>query len=470
MWVPFFDRFGTLLRGQTSLVGLAASAVLAALACYFLLYYIPALWGQKAHIGLSLAGASTFGTLGSEWITGVGTALAAIVFYAIALATAIRLTLLGLICCGLMSPSALRTMSAGPFHIQSPVFLTTLLFWIFIIGMANLLRLPRVIVALMQVYTPVAILLLGVTAMLTSPGLSSFPAVRSFLSSLDARAPSSVATGGPHLFELIFGYFAVSGLMAIEWGQAVRDRRDIRIGGWLAVILAGSWCAVMALLTVAGALGTPGTGILAGEGFAEAAPLSFHWALYRGVGGWTGGAILLLFGLATLAPACYSAWIFSTRLSQHWPRIRRFYWTWIGGAAAFVLVAFSWADRLELIFAVMGAIFAPAVGSIVADALRQRLQWHGIREGLNPPGLIAWSVGLVIGLIPVIGARMGVAVSERFQPAALFSFLSAAIVYTLLAASGWERPWVRLPERESMDSHTTLNGSKTGEIAARMSS
>ena len=44
-WVPFLDRLGTLLAGPASLGRPAASAVLAAMACYMLLYYIPAVRG-----------------------------------------------------------------------------------------------------------------------------------------------------------------------------------------------------------------------------------------------------------------------------------------------------------------------------------------------------------------------------------------------------------------------------------------
>ena len=76
----------------------------------------------------------------------------------------------------------------------------------------------------------------------------------------------------------------------------------------------------------------------------------------------------------------------------------------MAAAVAFVLVAFSWADRLEIIFSLIGAVFAPAIGTIVADAWRQKGQWRGIRMGLNPCGVIAWGAGLFVGVIPLLGA------------------------------------------------------------------
>jgi cytosine permease len=470
MWVPFFDRLGTVLAGPTSIGWLAASVVLAAMACYFLLYDIPALWGWRAGHRVSVIGASTFGTLGSEWIIGVATGLAAVVFYAVSVSSALRLTFLGLISCGLIEDSALQPRSFGPLVVESPVFLLTALFWIYIICMSSLLQLTGVVVALMQVYTPAALLLLGATALLTSPGLSSLADARSSLPSLVASARPDVGVGAPQAVQLIFGYFAVSGLIAVEWGMAVRDRRDVRIGGWISVILAGSYCALMAVLTVAGALGKPGTELIDKQSFLLASPLTFHWAVFRGIGGMTGGVILLLFGLATLPAACYAAWMFARRLSDHWPRIGRSSWTWIEGAAAFLLTAVSWTNRLEVLFSLMGAIFAPAVGALVADAWRQKGEWKGIRQGFHWVGLIAWAVGVVIGLVPLFASMIGWPTAQQFQPAAVFAFLSSAGVYTVLAALGPEQPWLPLPDMEGHETDEPVTMFSEKEAAASVQS
>ena len=127
--------------------------------------------------------------------------------------------------------------------------------------------------------------------------------------------------------------------------------------------------------------------------------LSFRWAVFYGIGGVPGGAILILFGLAALAPACYSVWVYGEKLSIHWPRLRQSGWTWIGGAVAFVLAATSSANRLELIFSAMGDLFAPAVGAIAGDWLRQRGGWSGLRHGVNRAGVIAWGAGFGVALV-----------------------------------------------------------------------
>jgi cytosine permease len=322
----------------------------------------------------------------------------------------------------------------------------------------------------MQVYTPAALLLLGATALLASPGLQSLAEARSSLASFVASARPDVGVGAAQAIQLIFGYFAFSGLIAVEWGMAVRDRRDVRIGGWISVILAGSYCALMAVLTVAGALGKPGTELIDKQSFLLASPLTFHWAVFRGIGGMIGGVILLLFGLATLPAACYAAWTFARRLSDHWPRIGRSSWTWIGGAAAFLLTAVSWASRLEVLFSLMGAIFAPAVGALVADAWRQRGEWKGIRQGFHRVGMIAWVVGVVIGLVPLFAAMIGSPTAQQFQPAAVFAFLASAGLYTVLAALGPEQPWLPLPDIEGQETAGPVPIGSEKEAAASVQS
>ena len=253
VWIPILDRLGTCLPGQTSLGWLAATAVLAVLACCFLLYDIPAMWGWTAGHRLGVVGASTFGTTGSEWMTSVVVGLGALAYYAVSVKMAINLIMLGLLSCGLIDPSVFKPWSLGPLVLQSPVILLTALFWIYIITVVCRLRMAGVIFALMQVYTPVALSLLGATALLASAGLPDFAAAKESLAQLDPVLSSQVEPNGAHLFQLIFGGFALSGLMGVEWGMAVSRRSDVRIGGWIGIILAGSFCAVMALLTVAGA-------------------------------------------------------------------------------------------------------------------------------------------------------------------------------------------------------------------------
>jgi cytosine permease len=172
----------------------------------------------------------------------------------------------------------------------------------------------------------------------------------------------------------------------------------------------------------------------------------FHRAIYSGLPGYTGGIILLLFGLATLAPACYASWISSHRFAAHWPRLRRFTWSWICGAAVLLLICTSWAGRLEEIFGLLGAVFAPAVGAMVGDALLQRGRWSGVRTGWNLAGIVAWAGGLAVGLAPHLGLLVDWPRARAFQPASLYAFVASSVLFLLMTSLGPVRPLAILPE------------------------
>lgn len=458
IWMPLLDPAGALVLGDAGLGWLAATAVLAVIACHGLLYSIPALWGWMSGRRLSLVGASTFGTSGSAWITGVAVGVAAVVLQAVSIFVAIELTLLGLVSCRLVGPSVLEPWSVGAFVLLSPVFLLTALFWIFVTGVSSLLRLVAVIGALMQVYTPVAFFLLGALALLMSPGLAGFEAVR--LSTIGpAGSPFPAPDSIVRLFQLVFSCFALSGMMAVDWGAAVENRRDVRIGGWMSIVLAGSYGLIMAMLTVAGALGK--IGIVPSDGAAGSLvslPL-FHRAIEHGLPGALGGVFLLLFGLATLAPACYAAWVHSHRFTAQWPRLRRFLWTWIASLPVFVLIVTSWAGRLEVIFGLLGAVFAPAVGAMVGDAISQKGRWPGVRPGWNPSGILAWGVGVLVGIVPFAGPLIGWAGSRQFQPAALYAFLTSAGIFLIM--SFLVKPYPPVPVPDMAAEHVEKAGAAT---------
>jgi cytosine permease len=159
--------------------------------------------------------------------------------------------------------------------------------------------------------------------------------------------------------------------------------------------------------------------------------------------------ILILFGLAALAPACYSAWVYGQKLSTHWPRLGQSVWTWIGGAIALALGATSCANRLELIFIVMGAVFAPAIGAMAGDWMRQKGAWAGVLFGVNRTGIIAWGAGVGIALALEVGRMetpdygpLTVRDSPWWYSSSIAGFVASFLYYSLLARLGRERPAV----------------------------
>ena len=198
--------------------------------------------------------ASTFGTAGSEWITGVGIGVAEVVWYAVAIDYAVESTLLGLVTCGLIAPDVLGRWELGPFSLKTPVFLLTAAFWIFITGSASLLRLIAVIAALMKIYAPVALFLLTAAAIWVAPGLGDYRVEDAVV----VANRSGPVDGGATILGPSRSSPASSPCSGCRaWTGVPRPlrRRDVTVGGLAGIVLAGSWTAIMALLVVAGALG-----------------------------------------------------------------------------------------------------------------------------------------------------------------------------------------------------------------------
>jgi hypothetical protein len=156
--------------------------------------------------------------------------------------------------------------------------------------------------------------------------------------------------------------------------------------------------------------------------------------------------MMILFGLGSMAPAVYAAWSYGQRFSATGPRPSRWTWTFLGALAGFLLIASGLTTRLEELFTAMGAVFAPVVGAMAADALRQRGAWPGPRRGVNGPGVAAWLVGLGVGLVPLLGRLASPARLQDVQPAAVFAFLAAFATYGLLALLRLESRPLPLPE------------------------
>jgi hypothetical protein len=206
------------------------------------------------------------------------------------------------------------------------------------------------------------------------------------------------------------------------------------------VALASSTVATVALLIVAGALGheLAGPAALLKGGLSSDA-FTFHLAVMHAIGGKLGALVLLVFGLGSLAPTCYAAYYFGHRFADAWPRLKPVQWTILGTTAAWLLIAAGLAARLETIFSLMGAVFAPMVAAMAADYVRHRGAWPGARRGLNLPGVAGWAVGVLVGLVPFFAEARGWD-AVRFQPAAVYAFAAALLTYLVLGAAGSEAP------------------------------
>lgn len=419
VWFPFLDPLGVVKPGSTGLAARILSAALAVICCHVLLYYGPAMLGFRSGRRLSIVAAVPFGAQGAEWITGVLYGLFAGVLCAVSIYYSVNLTLLGLFSWGLLDPRLVHPGSLGGLRLESPLVLTALAFWLFIIAAANGLRLMNVIAALMRVYAPVALALLWVTA---AWALWSPPSEVSLSPGLTPLIPPDDSLFDARVFQLVFGYFAFAGLMGVEWGSVVKSRKDVKLGGWVGILVSGTLAITAGLIA---ATIDPGPRSLSSGMDQDFSTGSLRGAFFRGInaslGGWAAGALLLLFGLAALAPACYASKIFADRCRGHWPMLRGRLGGPLGYGLIFALMAFSLAPRLEAIFTIGGALFASTAGVLMVEAIWNRGPERAIRGGWRWPGIAAWLVGALVGLAPLVGASI--------QPAALLAFAASALVY-----------------------------------------
>lgn len=436
LWIAFFDSLGARAVPMAGIVWPFLGVAIAAILCYQLLYYVPAVWGCRTGRPLTVLATSTFGVKGSFWLTGVVFGLAQLVWLAVATYYAVELTFDGLVAVHLLDPRYLKPVSLGPVTMKSPLFLITTLTWSYAAAAVGA-YLVRVIAALMKVFPIFPASMLAMAMIFSLKGLKSF--VPTGVDPETGLAPDHPGiTAMIMVIQLVFGFFATAGVASADWGAVSREKRDVTRGGWVGVAFASWIIATLAFLTVAGVLGLNPPIAVRGRGAALPA-LTFHAAASQ-YGGRFAAAILLLFGLASLAPTCYAAFTFSHRFAAAWPRVSRLTWTMVGTSAAWPLIATGFAARLDVIFHTMGAVFAPMVGALAADYTRARGEWPGPRRGVSQAGVVAWAFGLTVGLIPIVAQAWRIPYGSNFQPAAVFAFLTSFLVYRALAALGLEPP------------------------------
>lgn len=437
LWVVFLDP---LARWSLAIGGLGPSilgAAVAGLLCAWLLFHVPAMWGMRTGRPMIVVASSTFGARGATWVPFGLMALAQVLWFAVATYYATELTLRGLVTGRLLDPRHLAPVPLGGLTPKSPLFLVTSLVWSYAAALVGY-YLVGVIAALMKVF-PVFMALSLVLATLSTLGgvTADRPPV------VEPAVEGSVASDGLRAFalmiQLVFGFFATAGAGSADWGATARDPREVRRVGWVGVALASWIAATLALLTVAGAWGRSAAS-LAGTSLTAEGALSFRWAVEVGIGGRPACVILLVFGLASLAPTCYAAHGFGHRFGTLWPRMSGLSWLLIGTALAWSLIVTGMAARLDVVFSLMGAAFAPVVGAMAAEYLRHGGVWPGPREGINPAGMGAWLAGLAVGSVPTVVDAAGLMPWWRLQPAALAAFVVAFAFYAALARLGFESP------------------------------
>jgi cytosine permease len=113
----------------------------------------------------------------------------------------------------------------------------------------------------------------------------------------------------------------------------------------------------------------------------------------------------------------------------------------IGAVVAVFLAVMGWALNLVGVFNIIGASFGPICGSMVADYLLSGRKWAGPRKGINWAGYIAWAVGFIVAILPMVA-------KETFSfitPAPVIAFVIGFVLYAVLAKAGLQPPVVEMP-------------------------
>jgi purine-cytosine permease-like protein len=345
----------------------------------------------------------------------------------------------------------------------NPAFLAVTIIWALFAATVGTLAV-RLVAAIMFSYQVFPALVIGGLVVWAMPGLPSYQPIAGM------PPPGGPPISQPGLWsfvvgvQLILGFFAPHALIAADWGVASREKRDVRMGILVGVGAAALVLATLAMIGVAGARGrsvraleapgAPRVGPELGPAGSEADAVRTHvlqearglalerWTV-RGVlsnqiGDWIGGALLLILGVGLLGPVCYAPHQMSRTVQELRPGASKLVGPVLGALAAIPLIAVGFPSRLDRVFALTGALFAPVIGILWADALIHRGRWPGPAAGWRWPGIAAWIAGAAVGSFPLLGPRFGWGDWSRFQPAALFGLIAAWFIY--LITSGIS-PW-----------------------------
>lgn len=437
LWVVYFDAIPREALSHGSLPWAVLGSVAGGLLAYLAFYLPAALWGAAARQPLAVVATRTFGLAGAVWVPLMLLTAVQVVWFALSIGYATRFCLTGLGLVRLLDPGDLAPMTlgvgGGP-RLPSPLYAATSMVWTVFIALAGRYLL-RVVVALMSVYPAAVALVLGATVVATLSGLSG--SAGAFPVDTDHGLPNAAAA--TTAVQMVLGFFAAAGLLSADWGAAARDRGEVRTAGFVCVAMAAWIVATLAILSVVGARG------LAHPVFPDGTPIGLPSMTFGAVlpavfGTWIGGALLLALSLATLAPGCYAAALIGLRLHELRPGLSRSLATWAGAAAAWGLLLLGERTPLFEVFSVVGALLAPAAGALAVDCLRSGGHWPGPRAGWNWPGLAAWGLGVVAGLAPLVTDALRGTLERYRIPGVLLGFVTAVIVYGVLAAARLDRP------------------------------
>ncbi|MHC4153922.1 MAG: cytosine permease [Planctomycetota bacterium] len=397
LWVVFYMKIadGTLSQAGLglSLLGL----VVAALICHYLFYVVPGLFGLKTGYPLYVVGSSTYGTMGGFLMPGLLMGLLQFGWIAVNIAVS--------------TSFILQAAGAEPTP-GKPAFIVIAIVWGLAAAFVGVKGIQYV--AKVATFLPIVPLLMILVVFFTNVGTAG-----DFTVPEGARPVMGFLT----MIAIVVGFFATAGAAGVDFGMGSRNKKDVQMGGLVGIALAIVVAGGLPLIAIAGAHG------------ANPAMTSFDFdAVISQQGGFLAKSMFILFAIASFAPICFSSFIAANSIGTMFPKANKMGMVLIGAVAAIILAVTGVALNLVGVFQIIGASFGPVCGSMAADYLLSGRKWSGPRKGINWAGYIAWAVGFVVAILPMVGG-------ERFSfitPAPVIAFVIGFVLYAVLAKAGLE--------------------------------
>ncbi|MCS7091596.1 MAG: cytosine permease [Verrucomicrobiota bacterium] len=417
LWFVFWDPVTN--GGQALSAGLGVALLgllLSALACHYLFYLVPGLFGMRTGLPLYIIGTSTFGAQGGFIMPGF---------------------LMGVLQFGWLGVNAFfssmllyNTFAGTSLSPEStypvPGHAVLVVVWAVLAAFMGLKGIRYV--AQVATYLPLLpLVILLILFVKTVGGVGRFDP-QSLVAAGKVAHPLSSGAVLALMLTYVVGFFATAGAAGVDFGVNNRDKKDVQMGGLIGIGLAILVTAGLSLMIVAGAYGqaggTPPAGVTATELMGSI------------VGQDTAKIFWLLLALAAFPPACFSSFIAANSFKTTLPKVNPFVSVGVGTVVSIVLAMFGWAGKVVPVFVIIGASFGPICGAMVADYLLNGGRWTGPRSGFNPAGWLAWALGFVVGILP--NFNVGV-------PAApVLAFVVGFGVYAAAAKMGLQTPVVPL--------------------------
>lgn len=237
------------------------------------------------------------------------------------------------------------------------------------------------------------------------------------------------------IIAIVVGFFATAGAAGVDFGMGNRNKKDIQLGGLVGIALAIIVAGGLPLIAVAGAHGAN----------PDMEKFTFD-AVISAQGGFLSTIMFALFAIASFAPACFCSFIAGNSIGTMFPTLNKVVMVSIGAAVSVILAVTGKALNLIGVFSIIGASFGPICGSMAADYLLSGCKWSGPRKGINLAGYIAWLVGFIVAILPMVGIPYLVA-KEKFgfiTPAPVIAFVIGFVLYYVLVKAGLEPPVVEM--------------------------